>query len=175
MARLPELTSRDGLPADALPAFDAITESRGRVGGLFAVLMHSPEIAARTAHFGTYIRFEKSLPQPVHELAMIVGAHECGGELEWRAHSRAAREAGVSEATIGAVVHAGDLGALPADEALIVRFGRSLLRDRKVADADFEAVCSKYGERGAVDLVATIGYQALLGCVLNGLEIKPAN
>lgn len=174
MARLPELTSREGLPADALPAFDAITASRGRVGGLFAVLMHSPEVAARTAHFGTYIRFEKSLAPRIHELAMIVGAHECGGELEWRGHSRAAREVGVPEATIEAVEHDGDLGALPPEDALIVRFGRSLLRDRKVADADFDAACKALGERGVVDLVATLGYQALLGCVLNGLEIKPA-
>lgn len=174
MARLSELTSREGLPADALPAFDAITASRGRVGGLFAVLMHSPEVAARTAHFGTYIRFEKSLPQPVHELAMIVGAHECGGELEWRGHSRAAREAGVSEATIEAVEHDGDLTALLAGDALIIRFGRSLLRDRHVDDATFESVRAAFGERGVVDLVATLGYQALLGCVLNGLEIKPA-
>jgi 4-carboxymuconolactone decarboxylase len=174
MARLPELTSREGLPADALPAFDAITASRGRVGGLFAVLMHSPEVAARTAHFGTYIRFEKSLAQPVHELAMIVGAHECGGELEWRGHSRAAREAGVAEATIEAVEHDRDLSALPAGDALVVRLGRSLLRDHHVDDATFEAARAAFGERGVVDLVATLGYQALLGCVLNGLEIKPA-
>ncbi|MFA7296407.1 MAG: carboxymuconolactone decarboxylase family protein [Dehalococcoidia bacterium] len=175
MARLPELTDRDALPEDAHAAYDSIAASRGRVGGLFAVLMNSPEIAGRTAHFGTYIRFEKSLPQPVHELAMIVGAHECEGALEWRAHSRAAREAGVGEATIAAIEHDGALDGLPELDARIVRFGRSLLRDHRVDDADFAALRAELGDRGIVDLVATIGYQALLGCILNGLDIQPAS
>lgn len=175
MARLPEITDRDALPEDALEAYDAITASRGRVGGLFAVLMNSPEIAGRTAHFGTYVRFEKSLPQPVHELAMIVGAHESKGTLEWRAHSRAAREAGVSEATIAAVEHDSALDGLPELDARIIRFGRSLVRDHRVDDADFDALRTELGDRGIVDLVATIGYQALLGCILNGLDIQPAS
>jgi 4-carboxymuconolactone decarboxylase len=141
---------------------------------VFAVLMNSPEIAGRTAHFGTYIRFEKSLPQPVHELAMIVGAHESKGALEWRAHSRAAREAGVSDATIAAIEHDQSVHGLPALDAQIITFGRALLRDHRVEDAQFDALRTALGDRGIVDLVATIGYQALLGCILNGLDIQPA-
>lgn len=80
----------------------------------------------------------------------------------------------MSEGTIEAVEHDGDLSALPAGDALVVRFGRSLLRDHHVDDATFDAACAAFGERDVVDLVATLGYQALLGCVLNGLEIKPA-
>lgn len=174
MARLPELTDRDALPEDALPAYDSIVATRGRVAGLFGVLMNSPEIAGRTAHFGTYIRFEKSLAPTVHELAMIVGAHECDGTLEWRGHSRAAREVGVSEQTIAAVEHDGPLDGLPELDARIIRFGRSLLRDHRVDDADFAALRAELGDRGIVDLVATLGYQALLGCILNGLDIQPA-
>ena len=175
MARLPELTSREELPPEAHAAFDEITASRGRVGGLFAVLMHSPEVASRMAHFGSYIRFEKSLPEPAHQLAMIVGAHECEGALEWVAHSRQAREAGVSDATIDAIEHDGDLDVLPEQDALIIRIGRDLLRHHHVGDDDFEAARQQFGDRGVVDLIATLGYQALLGCILNGLQIEPSS
>lgn len=175
MARLPELTDRDALPEDAHEAYDSIAASRGRVGGLFAVLMNSPEIAGRTAHFGTYVRFEKSLPQPVHELAMSLGAHICEGALEWRGHSRAAREAGVSEETMAAVEHDGPIAGLPALDALVIKFGRDLLQNHNVDDADFAALRDELGDKGVVDLVATFGYQALLGCILNGLDIQPAS
>jgi 4-carboxymuconolactone decarboxylase len=175
MARLPELTDRAALPADAHPAYDAIAASRGRVGGLFAVLMNSPEVAARTAHFGSYIRFEKSLPEDVHQLAMIVGAHECGGEMEWRGHARQAREAGVSETTIDTIANDRDLDGLPEQDALIIRLGRNLIRKRAIDDADFAAARAKWGDRGVVDVIATVGYQAYLACILNGLEIFPAD
>lgn len=173
MARLPELTDRDALPTDAHDAFDSIVATRGRVGGLFAVLMNSPEIAGRTAHFGTYIRFEKSLPQPIHELAMIVGAHECDGQLEWNAHSKAALEAGVSAETVAAIEHDRSVDGLPEQDALVINLGRQLLRDHKVDDALFNAAHQLLGDRGVVDLIATLGYQAYLGCILNGLEIQP--
>ena len=175
MARLPELTDRAALPPDAHSAYDAIAASRGRVGGLFAVLMHSPEVAARTAHFGSYIRFEKSLPEDVHQLAMIVGAHECGGEMEWRGHSRQAREAGISDATIDAIAGDGDIEGLPEQDALVIRLGRDLIRTRTIDDATFDAARAKWGDRGVVDLIATVGYQAYLACILNGLQIFPAD
>ena len=175
MARLPELTDRATLPPEALAAYDSIAASRGRVGGLFAVLMNAPEVAARTAHFGSYIRFEKSLPEDVHQLAMIVGAHECGGEMEWRGHARQAREAGVSDATIDAIAQDGDVSGLPEQDALIIRLGRDLLRNRAIDDETFNAARAAWGDRGVVDLIATIGYQAYLACILNGLEIFPAD
>ena len=174
MPRLPELTDRSALPEDAHAAYDSITASRGRVAGLFAVLMNSPQVALRTADLGSYVRFEKSLSEPIHQLAMIVGAHECGGQMEWVAHARQAREAGIGEATINAIEQDGALDGLPEEEALVIRFGRDLLRKRAVDDATFEAARSRYGDRGVVDLIATIGYQAYLACILNGLLILPA-
>src|SRR5437763_10279568 len=142
MARLPELTDRAALPPAAHQAYDAIASSRGRVAGLFAVPMNSPEVAARAAHFGSYIRFEKSLPQPIHELAMSVGAHEAHGAMEWRGHSRAAREAGISDLTLDAVEHDGDISLLPQEDQLVIRFGRDLMRDHAVDDATFGAARS---------------------------------
>lgn len=175
MARLPELTDRDALPAEAHAAYDSIAATRGRVGGLFAVLMNSPEIAGRTAHFGTYIRFEKSLPQPIHELAMCVGAHECGGAMEWRAHSRAALEAGVPQAALDAIQQGQPTTSLSEEEALVITVGRQLIREHKLDQALFDQARALLGDKGVVDLVATVGYQALLGCILNGLDIQPAS
>jgi 4-carboxymuconolactone decarboxylase len=174
MPRLPELNTRDTIPADAEAAFDAIAASRRRVGGPFAVMLHSPEVAARAAHLGSYIRFESTLPAAVRELATIVAAHECECAYEWAAHERAAREAGVPDAVIEAVAQDAQIDGLDDEHALVIRYGRGILTRHRVDDATFEAARARYGERGVIDLTATFGYYSLLACTLNACAVEPS-
>ncbi len=174
MSRLPLLTNREDVPPEAREQFDAVGGTRGGVRGPFAVMFHSPEVAARTAHLGTYLRFESALPPALREVATLVAARafDCG--YEWAAHARLAREAGVDEAVIETIATAGNPAALPEDEGLIVRYGRALLGDHRVDDATFEAVRGRWGERGLVDLTATMGYYAMVACMLNAAGVQPA-
>jgi 4-carboxymuconolactone decarboxylase len=55
-----------------------------------------------------------------------------------------------------------------------VRVAQGLLRDHKVSDADFSAAHKQFGDAGVVELLGTVGYYSLMGCVLNGLQIEPA-
>jgi 4-carboxymuconolactone decarboxylase len=174
MARLPELTTKEQLPSEAQAAFDAIAETRNRVGGPFAVMMHSPEVAARAAHLGTYIRFESSLPKQIIELATIVAAHECECAYEWNAHARAALAAGVPDAVVAAVADGAGLDAMDDEYALVIRYGREILSKHRVDEATFDAARARFGERGIIDLTATFGYYALLASVLNAVEVLPA-
>jgi 4-carboxymuconolactone decarboxylase len=173
MARLPELTTKEQLPVEAHAAFDAIAETRNRVGGPFAVMMHSPEVAARSAHLGTYIRFESSLPKPIIELATILAAHECECAYEWNAHARAALAAGVPDAVVEAVANDSTLDGMNDEYALVIRYGRDILRQHRVDGDTFEAARARYGERGVIDLTATLGYYALLASVLNAVDVQP--
>ena len=177
MARVPEVTARESLPEDKRPIFDAIAASRGRVGPPFSLLLNSPEVAGRIAHLGTYLRFETSLSPVDRELAMLTAARECDCEFEWAAHSRIGREAGVREEAIDIVTHRRPLDQLTEREALIVRYGRELLRDHRVSDATFEAARARLGDQGVVDLTATIGYYSMLACALNafGVEAPPGS
>ncbi len=56
MARLPDMT-RDHLKPEDQQFYDAIADSRGSVRGPYGVLLHSPDLAARVAHTGTYVRY----------------------------------------------------------------------------------------------------------------------
>ena len=47
--------------ARQLAVWDRIAQSRGRVAGPFAALLHSPELARRIAETGHYVRFEGPL------------------------------------------------------------------------------------------------------------------
>lgn len=173
MSRIPEITSRDALPEESRPIFDAIAASRGHVQGPFAVLLHSPEATERIAHLGTYLRFETGLPTADLELAVLAGAREWDCEFEWSAHGSLARKAGVREEAIQVIAHRRPLDQLTADEALIVRYVQELLRNRRVSAETFAAARSRYGDKGITNLTAAIGYYGLLACVLDAFEVEP--
>ena len=171
MPRVPEITSKDALPEEKHPIFDAIAESRGRVGYPFSLLFNSPEVAGRVAHLGTYLRFESTLAPTDRELAIITAARESDCAFEWSAHVRAARTVGVREEAIAVVTNDGGLEALTAEEAMIVRYGRELLRQHRVSESTFEAARARLGDQGIIELTALMGYYTLLACALNAFAV----
>jgi len=45
------------------------------------------------------------------------------------------------------------------------------LRTHRVSETTFQALYARLGERGLVELTATIGYYAMLACTLNALDL----
>ncbi len=172
MARLPGITSKEALPKERWPVFDAIADTRGSVRGPFAMLLYSPETAGRVAHLGTYLRFQSVLPRAERELVILVAARECDCEYEYYAHSRLAREAGVREEAIQAIAHRAPLDRFTADEARLVSYGRELLREHRVSEEAFQAVMDRYGEQGTVELTATLGYYSMMAATLNAFDVE---
>lgn len=173
MPRIPEVTARESLAADKQPIFDSIAASRGRVGAPFSLLLHSPEVAGRVAHLGTYLRFDSAIPAADRELAILVAARESDCSFEFTGHAHLARQAGVREEAIEAVRTRDALSALTPDEAAIVGFGRELLRLHMVTSDTFDAVRERLGDAGLVELTALLGYYTMLACTLNAFEVGP--
>ncbi len=174
MTRITQITERSQVDSDRQHIFDSIATSRGRVSGPFSVLLNSPEVAGRAAHLGSYIRFESTLTPSQRELAIITTAREFDCAYEWAAHATLAQEAGVREAAIETIANNGDLSDLTEDEALIVAYGREILRDHQVSDGTFAAAKTQFGEQGVTELTATIGYYGMLACALNAFEVRPS-
>lgn len=174
MPRLPEVT-RDHLSPDEQAIYDTIAASRGSVRGPFAALMHSPDVAGRAAHVGSYVRFETTVPRAPLELAILTIARHWDASYEWTAHEVQARDAGVRDEAIAAIRDRKAPEGLTDDEALTVRFAMELLQDHKVSDATFNAVKDALGLRGVTDLTITVGYYSMISCVLNGMEMLPEN
>src|SRR3970040_2183098 len=103
MARIATIESKQELAPEYRPVYDEIARTRGRVGGPFAALLHSPELAARTAHLGSYVRFESSLDNKIVERAALAAARELESKHEWAAHVSHAQKAGIPIETIRAV------------------------------------------------------------------------
>ena len=175
MARLPQITTRDDVAPEHRDIVDSIAESRGRISGPFAMLLHSPEIAGRAAHLGAYIRFNSTIEPALRELAIITAAREFDCDYEWGAHERLARQEGVRDVAIDVVASKGDLGSLSDDEALVVGYGRELFRDHRVSAATFDKAKNRFGDQGVTELTATMGYYGMLACALNAFEVEPTS
>ena len=93
MARLPNL-DKDQLKPEDLKFYDVIADSRGGVRGPYGVLLHSPDLAARVAHTGSYVRYNLDLPEALRETIIIATAREIKSQYEFSAHARLARQAG---------------------------------------------------------------------------------
>ncbi len=174
MPRLPNLTSRDDLPAGLAETYDRIAELRGgQVSGPFGILLHSPELALRAAQVSRYVRWESDLTPAQRETAIITAARELDAALMWNAHVRLAREGGVREEVIEAIGHRAALDALEPGEAAIVRYVRELFADNRVSDESFEALRALLGDQGIVDLTGLVGYYVFVGFILNAFEVPP--
>ena len=174
MPRLPEVLDKNALPADKQHIHDYLASTRGAVRLPFSAVLNNPELTYRIAHLGSYIRFDSTLPDKVRELAIMSAAREVDARFEWAGHHRIAREVGISDETIETIKNRGDLGGLREDDRLPVQLARELLRDHALQDATFSAAHLKYGDAGVVELIGTVGYYSLMGCLLNGLQIEPA-
>ena len=170
MARLPNLTKEQMKPEDHA-FYDAIVGSRGGVRGPYGVLLHSPDLAARIAHTGTFVRYDLDIPEALRETLIIATASEIKSQYEFFAHARLARQAGVSEDTIQAIARGTAPAGLSGDEAMLVRFVQELLRQHKISDATFNAVRDRFGIQKTLEITALVGHYLLVGQILAAFEV----
>ena len=127
MARIATITKKEELAPEDQKVYDAIAQSRGVVGGPWLALLHSPEIAHRTMHLGSYVRFESTLDHKLVELAALVAARELECKHEWAAHAHHAQNAGIPMATVRAVYEKKGAEDFTSEDAQIVSFVREMI------------------------------------------------
>ncbi len=174
MARIETIDKKEDLAPEHRQVYDAIMQSRGAVGGPWRALLHSPDLAHRTMHLGSYIRFESTLDPKLVEFTALVAARELDCKHEWAAHVGHAQKAGISMETIRAVYSKQGVEKFSTEDAQIVSYVREMLQAHRVSEATFQAVYGRLGERGMVELTATVGYYAMLACTLNTFDVLTA-
>lgn len=148
--------------------FDKIVSGPRRtlVGPLRAAL-HNPSLADRWQALGQVLRYETCLPTVLNELAILVTARHWNSELEWTIHAGEARKAGLDGDIIEAL-RVGDLPAFTVEEQReVYEFSRQLLENGRISDAAYQAVLTRWGVLGAVELTALVGYYSMVAMTLN--------
>ncbi len=171
MARLANI-ERDQLKPEDQKFYDAIADSRGSVRGPYGVLMHSPDLAARVAHTGTFVRYNLDLPEALRETIILATAREIRSQYEFYAHARLARQAGLAESTIQAIAHGTAPQGLSGDEEKLVRYVQELLQNHKISDATFNAVRDRFGMQKTLEITGLVGHYLLVGQILAAFEVE---
>ena len=173
MARFHSVT-REQLKPEDQGYFDEIAGSRGSIRGPYGILLHSPDLAARVANTGAYVRFEFDMPNSLKEVVIITAAAHIKSQYEFAAHAKLARESNVSDDTISAIAQGTAPDGLSGDEAILVRYTKELSQNHKISDATFNAVQDRFGVQGTVDITGLIGHYLLVGQILAAFDVELA-
>ena len=144
-----------------------ITGQRGSMQGPYNVLLRSPELGNLAQQFGAHTRFNSSLPLALNELAILLVARFWTCQFVWWAHKGIAREAGLDESLIQAILLGQRPQKLTVDTAVAYEFCDELLQTRYVTDKSYAAAVKLFGEAGVVDLMGTMSYYTLVSMSLN--------
>ena len=124
----------------------------------FKVYMRSPELAGKLEAVSDYVRWGTGQPPRLTELAIMLTARQWSSDWIWRAHYRLAVRGGL-DPSVGADIAAGKRPEkMQADETILYNYATEMYRDKAVSDATYAAAVKQFGEKGLIDLVATMGY-----------------
>jgi len=144
-----------------------VVQGATSLGAPFNVYLRSPLLADKLRQVGEHIRFKSSLPTKLNELAILVTARHWTAQYEWFAHHRLAVKAGLDPAIAAQIAEGKKPTGMSPEEEAIYNFSHELHTDHGVSDATFKAVVDKFGEQGAVDLIAVNGYYVFVSMILN--------
>ena len=170
--RLPPIPA-DQLTPEQKKVLDGIQSGPRGAGlrGPFHALVRSPELCDLVQRVGAYVRFGTSLPQKLNELAICMAGRKWTAQYEFFAHRRLAIQAGLKPEITDAVAAGTRPTGMDADESAVYDFVTGLLSSGHVSDERYDAIKSRFGERGVMDLVGAVGYYSLVSMVLNVAQV----
>jgi 4-carboxymuconolactone decarboxylase len=181
MSRLP-LVARDQLDETGRATYDRLLQGfnarpgypqQTQIGGLYGLLMHSPELAARVSAVGDEILTAGGIDFLDKEITCLTVARETNCQLEWTIHEPMSRNAGVREEVIQGIKH-WKLDGFTDRERLFVDFSLGVMRD-DLPDATWTQMFELMGERGIVNLTILVTFTALICHCMDafGMELPP--
>jgi 4-carboxymuconolactone decarboxylase len=129
--------------------------------------LYSPAVAGTMGRLVNSVREQGVLGDRFIEIAILVTAREINHQFIWSAHEPAARRTGVQPAIIDAIKFNRDVSGLDEKETVIIRFGRQLMREKKVSPDLFSKSVELFGRQGVVELTAVMGSYVGTGLMLD--------
>lgn len=147
-------------------------ERGGEIAVLYQALLNSPPIASGWERMLTAVRNESELSAAVRELLILRVAVLNRASFEYAAHIPHARAAGVEQDKVTALASPRlDTSVFSGDEVLALAVCDHMTRDVEVPADCIAALRSRFGERGVVEIVATIAAYNMVSRFLVALNI----
>jgi 4-carboxymuconolactone decarboxylase len=173
LSRLPPV-ERESMDEQGKRFYDAVVSPQSRtlagLRGPSGIWLHSPRLGEHVRAVNQYLRYDTGLDRRLTELAILVAARELDNQFEWTAHEPAARREGLDARIVDIVKHRKPVSRVGTREALIIRFGREVFRERKVRSDTFARAVEAFGREGVVNLAALMGNYAMTAVILDAVD-----
>ncbi|MBY5571615.1 carboxymuconolactone decarboxylase family protein [Rhizobium leguminosarum] len=128
---------------------------------VYRTMARHPALLKAWAPLREHIVKDSALGPLRSELVILRAAHRMGSAYEWTHHVSRARGLGISDARIR------DMRGTPVGEdGLIARAVDALFDDARLSTEIEQAISSSMGTKAVLDLIATVGFYSVLGCIL---------
>jgi len=171
LSRLPPV-QRDALDAEGKRIYDVLAGGTGKTltaTGPGQVTMISPKVAEPVQMLNQYLRTIEIGPR-YFELSALVAIREIDQQYEWSGHEPAGLRAGLDQSIIDVVKFNKDVAGLSEKDATVIRLGRSVMRQHKVAPELWAQTVKLFGQKGAFEVVTVMADYVMAGIMLTAVD-----
>src|SRR5690606_4229952 len=112
-----------------------------------------------------------SLPAASRELLILRTAWLIGAEYEWGHHLPVAREAGLSEEQIQAIIVGADSPLWNEEQSALLKAADQLRREAFIEDETWRTLARVYEPKQLVEIVFTVGGYTMTGLAINSFGV----
>jgi 4-carboxymuconolactone decarboxylase len=170
MARLSD--PKTDFDEEAQEIYDRLSGPRGGLSGMYMTLMHHPQLAARTADLGTFLRFEGTVPGDIRELAMLATARGLKAPFVWEKHIPPALKEGLPQEVIDQVLNS-DLASAemkPVYKA-VWQVARHVVTEENLPDKLQSLLIDELGVQGLVEVTAICGFYRYITSIVFSFDV----
>jgi len=171
--RMPLPAMEQMTPAQRDAAAQLTAGPRGGVKGPFVPLLRSPNLLEKIQHVGDYVRFGTALDRRLNEFAVLIVSRHVTNQFEWAVHYPVALKAGLKLEIASALAEGRRPEGMVDDEEVVYDFCTELLATHGVSDSTYRRTVDRFGEQLLVELVAVVGYFALVSWLMNVAHTPP--
>ncbi|OPY94120.1 hypothetical protein A5906_15710 [Bradyrhizobium sacchari] len=166
MARLP-LIDPETTSGDIRASFDRMPVKLN----IFRMMAHAEANMIPAMRLGNSILHKQKLSSVNRELLILQAAQLEGGAYEWRQHVPIALGVGCTQGQVDAV-ECGDYDAAALGEAerALLKFGREVVENVRVAEATFAAARAHFSNQEIVESIVVLGFYMMMARLTEATE-----
>ena len=141
------------------------------------MLANAPASFKSVMELADSVLFKSEFDPRKREIAVLRSAHVTGNFYEFTHHRALSMSLGVTEEQINTIKTEDPVLSLDDEGNLICRVADEISRNIRLSDEAFAEILSRYGVRGATELIMCVSYYNFLGRFLasTGCELEDAS
>ncbi|RRH73204.1 carboxymuconolactone decarboxylase family protein [Falsigemmobacter faecalis] len=151
---------------------DEIADLREGFAGrlnVYRTMAHHPDLLRAWSSFRNHCVLGTALTPAQSEVVILRCGLRLRSDYEWQHHIIRGRKAGLSDARILSLC--GALSGMAAEDAVLAAAVDELFTDSRLTQPLYDRVVALAGQKGLLDVMATVAHYTLLGFILNSFGV----